>query len=238
MCLSHTTGLPNWRWIEPDRKLKFKSDPGERYSYSGEGMFLLQLVLEEVSDKNYEQLALERIFTPLKLNTSSYVWQRGYEGHYAVGHDAVGNSVGIRKDNVPNAAGSLSTTLEEFTQYFNVVLSQTEDRYMIMTTKNVSIPFKQQFGPEAFIETHDNDSIELGYGLGFGVYNTPFGRAFFKEGHDDGWQHYAVGFPDRKAALVLMSNSDNAEGIFKELIEFTMGNSYTPWYWENYIPFR
>jgi CubicO group peptidase (beta-lactamase class C family) len=236
MCLSHTTGLPNWRWIEPDGKLKFKFDPGKRYSYSGEGMFLLQMVIEELSGKNFEELATGRIFQPLDLRRSSFVWQRGYEGHHAVGHDSNGNFLGIPKRNVPNAAGSLSTTLEEFTGYFTAVLNQQEPRYRLMTTKQVSIPFKQQFGPEALIEAHDNDSIKLGYGFGYGVYQTPFGSAFFKEGHDDGWQHYAVGFPDRKIALVLMSNSDNAESIFKELIEFTIGNKYTPWYWENYIP--
>lgn len=236
MCLSHTTGLPNWRWIEPDGKLKFKFEPGERYSYSGEGMFLLQMALEEISGKDFEELAIEKVFSPLHLVRSSFVWQRAYEGHYAVGHNTDGSSLGIPKRNAPNAAGSLSTTLEEFSSYFRTILHQDESRYRLMTTAQVPIPFKQQFGPEALIKTHDNDAIQLSYGLGYGVYQTPFGRAFFKEGHGDGWQHYAVGFPDRETALVLMSNSDNAESIFKELIEFTTANKYTPWYWENYIP--
>jgi D-alanyl-D-alanine-carboxypeptidase/D-alanyl-D-alanine-endopeptidase len=236
MCLSHTTGLPNWRWIEADGKLKFKFEPGQRYSYSGEGMFLLQLALEELSGQDFEELADQKIFYPLHLQRSSFVWQRAYEGHYAVGHDVDGNFLGIPKRNVPNAAGSLSTSLEEFTAYFNTVLGEGEPRYRLMTSKQISIPFKQQFGPEAMVETQDNDAIQLGYGLGYGVYQTPYGRAFFKEGHGEGWQHYAVGFPDRKTALILMSNSDNAENIFKTLIEFTIGNKYTPWYWENYIP--
>lgn len=236
MCLTHTTGLPNWRWIEGEDKLKFKYGPGERYSYSGEGMFLLQHALEKISGKDFETLAIEKIFEPLHLDRSSFVWQRGYEGNYAIGHDENGNFLGIQKSNDPNAAGSLSTTLEEYTKYFNTVLNGNESRYKTMTTKQVSIPFKRQFGPEALVETHDNDSIELGYGLGYGVYKTPFGWAFFKEGHGDGWQHYAVGIPDKKLALVIMSNSDNAEGIFKELIEFTTGNRYTPWYWEGYNP--
>ena len=42
MCLTHTTGFPNWRWFEADKKIKFKFDPGTRYSYSGEGLYLLQ----------------------------------------------------------------------------------------------------------------------------------------------------------------------------------------------------
>ena len=38
MVLSHTTGFPNSRLIEPDRRLKFLFSPGERNSYSGEGI--------------------------------------------------------------------------------------------------------------------------------------------------------------------------------------------------------
>jgi D-alanyl-D-alanine-carboxypeptidase/D-alanyl-D-alanine-endopeptidase len=234
MCLSHTTGLPNWRWLEPDRKLKFKFDPGQRYSYSGEGMFLLQLALENISGMDFEDLAVQKIFLPMHLTRSSFVWQRDYEGNYVIGHYKDGSYAGIPKRNLPNAAGSLSTTLEEYTDYFAHVLARKELRYQLMTTKQVAIPFKRQFGPEANVETHDNDSIDLGYGLGYGVYRTPFGSAFFKEGHDDGWQHYAVGFPDQGCALVLMSNSDNAEQIYNDIIEFTLANTYTPWYWEGY----
>jgi hypothetical protein len=35
-----------------------------------------------------------------------------------------------------------------------------------------------------------------------------------------------------------MSNSDNAESIFKELLEYAIADKYTPWEWENYIPHR
>jgi hypothetical protein len=34
-----------------------------------------------------------------------------------------------------------------------------------------------------------------------------------------------------------MTNSDNGEGIFKELLEFATGDMYTPWRWQNYIPY-
>lgn len=238
MCLSHTMGLPNWRWIEDDQKLKIKYDPGTRYSYSGEGMFLLQMVLEELKGKDFEEIALENTLGPLAMSRSSFVWQRGYEGFYGVGHDGDGANLGIPKTNVPNAAGSLSTTIEDYTQFFQSVLSQKENRYKQLLVPQIRIRSKQQFGPNAVIDSNDNDSIALSYGLGFGLYETPYGGAFFKEGHLDGWQHYAVGFPAKGTALILMSNSDNAESIFKELIEYAIGNCYTPWFWEGYIPYE
>ena len=237
MCLSHTAGFPNWRWLEPDRKLKIKYDPGTRYSYSGEGMYLLQMVVEELTGKDLEEMAIEKIFTPLNMARSSYVWQRDYETNYCTGHNTNGNFLGIPKSNISNGAGSLSTTPEDFTRYWIKILGQHEKRYQQMITAQIRIKSKQQFGPNASVDTDENDSIQLSYGFGVGLYETPYGKAFFKEGHLEGWQHYAVGFPATGSALIMMSNSDNAEGTFKHLIEFCLGNPYTPLYWEHYIPF-
>jgi hypothetical protein len=117
------------------------------------------------------------------------------------------------------------------------ILKQNQKRYEQMIAPQIRIKSVQQFGPNAFVDTDENDSIQLSYGLGVGLYETPYGKAFFKEGHLEGWQHYAVGFPRQGTALILMSNSDNAEGTFKYLIELCLANPYTPWYWEHYIPF-
>jgi CubicO group peptidase (beta-lactamase class C family) len=40
--LSHRSGFHNFGFMEPDRRLRFHFDPGDRYSYSGEGFILLQ----------------------------------------------------------------------------------------------------------------------------------------------------------------------------------------------------
>ena len=42
MLLSHTSGFPNWRWMEDDHKLKIHFEPGSKFAYSGEGIDLLQ----------------------------------------------------------------------------------------------------------------------------------------------------------------------------------------------------
>lgn len=80
--------------------------------------------------------------------------------------------------------------------------------------------------------------IQLGYGLGYVVLQSPYGRAFFKEGNDVGWGHYTIAYPDKKIAVVILTNSENGEGIFKDILQVTIGDIYTPWYWENYIPWN
>jgi hypothetical protein len=85
--------------------------------------------------------------------------------------------------------------------------------------------------------TAENDPIRLSYGLAWGLYWTSYGKAFFKEGHDDGWRNYAVCFEKSRTGIVIMSNSGDAEGIFEELLETLLKNPYTPVEWEGYAPF-
>jgi CubicO group peptidase (beta-lactamase class C family) len=86
--------------------------------------------------------------------------------------------------------------------------------------------------------TSENEAIRLSYGLGWGVFWTPYGRAFFKEGHDDGWRNYAVCFDKPGTGIVIMTNSSNGEGIFKELLETILRNTFTPVEWEGYAPYN
>ena len=66
MCLSHTTGFPNWRYIgkygiDMEKALKIEFEPGTFYSYSGEGIQLLQFVVEQITKKGLEELAQEYV---------------------------------------------------------------------------------------------------------------------------------------------------------------------------------
>jgi len=240
MCLTHTTGFPNWRWFEPDQKLKIKFDPGTRYSYSGEGLYLLQFVLEQITGKDLETIAQEKVFQPLGMNGTSYVWQNKFDSSICYGHNAKGEPYGIAKRHQPNAAGSMTTTLNDFTKFYTAFINHknlTKKNFEEMTTTQVLIKSKAQFGPLALIDDNGNDYIKLGYGLGVGVFHTPFGRAFFKEGHDDGWGHYTVCYADKKIAIIIMTNNDNGESIFKYLLEYAIGDDFTPYQWENYIPY-
>ena len=240
MCLTHTTGFPNWRWFEADKKLKFKFDPGTRYSYSGEGLYLLQFVIEQLTGKDYETISQERVFKLLGMTNTSQVWQARFDTNICYGHNAKGEPYELMKWKEASAGGSMSTTLEDFTKFYTALISGkglSKKSFKAMTNTQVRIKSKSQFGPLAKIDSTDNDSIQLGYGLGVGVFKTPYGRAFFKEGHDEGWGHYSICFPDKKIAMVIMTNNDNGESIFKELLAYAIGDSFTPWRWENYIPY-
>ena len=241
MCLTHTTGFPNWRWFEADKKLKIKFDPGTRYSYSGEGLYLLQFVIEQLTGKDYEIISQERVFKPLGMTNTSQVWQPQFDDNICNGHNIKGEPYELTKWKEASAGGSMSTTFEDFTKFYTALINSkglSKESFSAMTNQQVRIKSRSQFGPLAIIDSTDNDNIQLGYGLGVGVFKTSYGRAFFKEGHADGWGHYSICFPDKKIAIVIMTNNDNGESIFKELLAYTIGDTFTPWKWENYIPYN
>jgi D-alanyl-D-alanine-carboxypeptidase/D-alanyl-D-alanine-endopeptidase len=240
MCLDHTTGFANWRWFEPDQKLKIHFEPGTHYSYSGEGLQLLQFVVEKITHKDYETLSEELVFRPLGMTTTSQVWQARFDSAICYGHSAQGQPYHLKKRTEAGAAGSLSTTPDDFTKFYAAFISAkclTTKSFSEMTTPQIRIRSVAQFGPGASVDSTGNDGIQLSYGLGVGLFQTPFGKAFFKEGHDDGWQHYTICYPDKKIAVMIMTNSDNGESIFKELLAYSIGDVYTPWKWEDYIPY-
>ncbi len=240
MCLTHTTGFPNWRWFEDDSRIKFLFEPGTRYRYSGEGLFLLQFVIEQILGKDYETISQERVFNPLQMNHTSQIWKEQFDSLASFGHKANGEPYKLNKKIMPNAAGSMITSLADFTNFYAALIKGKglkKNLFKAMTKLQVKIKSKRQFGPLSMVDSKDNDAIQLGYGLGVGVLSSPYGKAFFKEGNDDGWQHYSICFTDKKIAIVIMTNSDNGDSIFKELLDVAIGDKFTPWQWENYIPY-
>ncbi len=240
MCLDHTTGFANWRWYEPDQKLRVNFTPGSKYEYSGEGLVYLQVVIEKMLNKSLEELMQEKIFKPLGMINSSYKWQPRFETDYSFGHDANGKLYQKDKDNDARSASTLETTLDDYTAFTKGVLKNTILRPATtakMFTPQIRIRTVQQFGPNSTRDTTAWDAIQLGYGLGWGLLQTPYGTGAFKEGHGDGFQHYTIIFPKTGIGIIIMSNSDNGESIFKYLLENLIGDTYTPWYWENYFPY-
>jgi CubicO group peptidase (beta-lactamase class C family) len=240
MCLSHTTGLPNWRWFEPDQKLRIHHEPGERYMYSGEGMVFLQIVLEKITGKPLEQLMQEELFGPYGMQMSSYTWQERFESDYAVGHRADGTTYPKDKDNAPRAPSTLETTTDDYVRFTSAVLrgeGMSKASWNELFRPQIRLRSKKQFGQGARIETDAYDDIELSYGLGWGLLRTPRGWGAFKEGHGDGFQHYTIIFPESGLGVVLLSNSDNAESIFGYLLQVTLVDTYTPLDWQGYHPY-
>jgi CubicO group peptidase (beta-lactamase class C family) len=247
MCLSHTTGLPNWRFIDRegeeingDAPLSIWLPPGRHYSYSGEGMRLLQFAVEEGLGHDIKELMENRVFHRLGMSNTAMTWQDRFKMNAAIGYDERGKAIEIHKPDEANVAGSATTTIEDMARFVQGLLNgdELEDvSRQEMLRPQVRIRTQYQFPVGSVDEVPDNDHVKLSYGLGFGLLSTPYGRAFFKEGHDDGWEHYMIAFDKPKSAVIIMTNSSNGESIFRHLLAELMADTFTPWRWERYTSF-
>lgn len=240
MLLSHTSGFPNFRWVNDDHKLNINFEPGSRFAYSGEGINLLQFVVETLTKKPVEDLMQERVFAPLGMSRTSMIWQSRFESDFANGYDEYGRSLGPERREHANAAGSMQTTPRDFSRFMVAVMNSERLRKETreqMLGPQIRITAKHEFPTMENETTGANDSIRLSYGLGWGLYWSPYGEVFFKEGHDEGWRNYAVCFDKQKSGMLIMTNSSNGEGIFKELLETLLRDTSTPIEWEGYTPY-
>jgi len=241
MCLDHTTGFPNLRAFTEDQKLNINFQPGSRFAYSGEGILLAQFVAETVTKKPLNELMREHIFQPDDMTRTSMVWEESFESDFANGYDEYGRSLGPERRRTADAAGSMQTTLRDYAHFLQALLqgrnpdSKTREQ---MLGPQVRIVSKHEFPSLATETTTENRKIRLSYGLGWGLYWTPYGKAFFKEGHDEGWRHYAVCFDKTGAGILIKTNSSNGEGIYKDLLETLLRNTYTPIEWEEFTPYN
>ena len=238
MLLSHTSGFPNWRFINASGKLDFKFDPGAQFAYSGEGINLLQFVIEEHTGKSVGALMQSRVFDRFGMTRTGMTWQPSFASEYAFGYDSTGAVVGHNKRSSVRAAGSADTDIADMARFVRGVLrgeglSDASRRAMWSPQIRIRTPF--EFPTPSFDTTSRDDAIELSYALGWGTFASPYGPAFFKEGHDDvSWRNYMVVFERPKSAIIMLSSSANAEGMFPELLSGLLGDSYSPVQWMGY----
>jgi CubicO group peptidase (beta-lactamase class C family) len=84
--LSHSSGLQNWRFARTD-KLEFAFKPGDGFQYSGEGFYYLSRVLEKLTGRGFEEYMQERVFKPLGMTNSTYLWTTAAEARMSWGHN-------------------------------------------------------------------------------------------------------------------------------------------------------
>ncbi|HKO99879.1 MAG TPA: serine hydrolase [Pyrinomonadaceae bacterium] len=84
--LTHTTGLPNWRF-QPDTPLTAAFMSGSRWQYSGEGIFLLQRVVEKIVGVPIGAYMKEKVLKPLGMTSSTFAWSPELQARAVSGHD-------------------------------------------------------------------------------------------------------------------------------------------------------
>ena len=220
--LTHTSGIPNYTAFPgffkdqsrdpytPDEFVKKFADekldftPGEKFTYSNSGYFLLGVLIEKVSGKTYEAMLQENIFTPLNMNDSGYDHHGEIIKNRATGYEKQGNEF-VNSNyidmSIPYAAGSLYSTVEDLylwdqALYTNKMLSK---EYMVLYFK-------------PYINAWGNSHYAYGWGVGKDVIGNTT-DSIYTISHGGGINGFNTNIsrsPSDKTLIVLLNNTGGA----------------------------
>jgi len=231
--LSQQSGLPNWHRGGP---VPLLVEPGARFGYSGEGYELLRLVVEERTGRGVNDLAREKVFEPLGMTNSSYLWESRFDGRFAVD---LGTELGplIRRSRErANVAGSLITNAADYARFLRAVMEGgglSAATHAAMLAPQVTITSRSLFTPPG-TDAGAAREMRLSWALGWGRMETERGPALFHVGREEGCEAYAVAFLEPRTALAVLSVSPLSSTFTAELAEALIGDGYSPLEWLEY----
>ncbi|MFZ4508174.1 MAG: serine hydrolase domain-containing protein [Fimbriimonas sp.] len=233
--LTHSSGFANFGFLEPDGKLKFHFDPGTRYAYSGDGLILLQFVIERGLGLDLGKEMKRRVFDRYGMTNTSMTWRPDFAANLADGWKADGTIEPHDERSKTRAAGSMDTTIADFARFAAGYMQGsglTKATRAKLTSPLLPITTASQF-PSLQPELPPAARFKgLAAGLGVVTFRGPQGRGFYKGGHNDSTGNTWVGIEKGKRSVVILSNDVRAEPMFPGIVKLVLGQTGVPWAWE------
>jgi len=233
--LTHTSGFANFRWLEEDKRLRFHNDPGSRYGYSGEGFYVLQLIVEEGLGLDAGKEMQTRVFDRFGMTNTSMAWRPDFAANLADGYGLDGKMEPHDERSRASAAGSMDTSIADQARLWAGIvrgegLSAASRAELVRP--QVPITSKHQFPTLLPWVEPKNAEVGLAAGLGLVTFRDTSGPAWFKGGHNDSTGNMVVCLEKGKRCVVMLANDVRAERIYPEIARLVLGETRMPWNWE------
>ena len=194
---------------------------GSRWRYSGGGISILQLVVEDETKKPFAQAARELVLQPFGMTNSTFVQPipADLRDRAATGYRSNGEPVAGKWHTYPEqAAAGLWTTPEDLAKFaieLQKVASGRSDKVM----------------SQALAQDMLRRQVE-DWGLGVGVLGEGAAARFSHGGANEGFRASWVGYLDSASGVAVMTNSDAGGSIASDLVR-TIANEYR---WPGLMP--
>lgn len=226
--LSHQTGFPNWRG-EADLLRNF-FEPGSRFGYSGAAFHFLQDVICHLSGQDAEAWIQESVLRPFNMPHASFIAAQADGRHFALGHDKTGQVTEFYEIEEMGAAYSLHSTAVDFARFICACLrpsptgsaSLKPETWQMMLTPQIQVNDSTSYQEN----WPDPDAVEdprVSWGLGWGLQETADGRAFWHWGDNGTYKAFAIGYPDQGSGMVMLSNGQNGDRLWRPLLNDLFG---------------
>lgn len=195
--------------------------PGKMHSYTGAGYVIMELLLTELEKKNFEDIVSQEIFTPLKMNNSTFNYSLPDTQFPSVasGHLKKGNVIDNRYYiTYPLSFGGLWSTPSDLAIFLSEIqLSIKEHSGHILSQQNASMMVTPV--------CHSYHTAGGQYALGFTLEKRGPVTFFGHDGHNYGYISSMLGSLDGGYGMVIMTNSENGYKAINQ-IEKLIGRKY------------
>ncbi|MGD1839976.1 MAG: serine hydrolase domain-containing protein [Thermonemataceae bacterium] len=211
MALSHTTGLPNWRFFNEDGRLDIKFTPGTKFSYSGEGYEYLAKALASIFKTDYaglEEIIREEVYEPLTMTNSGFMLKEEVlKSKKANGYEDGKFSDGIPEDLAKPYFGASFKFHTNAIDFSNFMINLIKEEGMKPET------FDEMFSEQVVLPEDEPLRVEDGFeswSLGFIRAKTPYGLKLVHGGMNPSFQCYFMIIKEKKFGFVFFGNSNTA----------------------------
>jgi CubicO group peptidase (beta-lactamase class C family) len=181
--------------------------PGERGDYSGGGVMVEQLVLEEVTGLPFDEVARAQVFAPLRMRRSSFANPLpASAGNIAKAHDAEGRLSALPRgwQSFPEqAASGLWTSANDLAAFVEGLID--------------SYRGQGEFLPRAIAAQMMTEVSPSWHGLGPRLDGAGSTRIFHHGGSNDSYRAWIEGYLATGDGFVILTNGENGAALTAEI---------------------
>jgi CubicO group peptidase (beta-lactamase class C family) len=254
--LSHSSGLPNWRWKD---ELSPTFEPGTKFRYSGEGFYYLQRCVEHITGIGAEQWMQDQVLKPLGMKSSTYLWRADAKSRFVAGHE--GDEPSSNSEFAKNLWQLIETSGKPLGEWHHeeIIAAMLKDKPPDTKLRpsdispNVAFSFLTTVADYctflAHVVSQQNHDLTpamraaistqisrinsaLGWGLGFGIeHEGSQPRYLWQWGDNGGWKNFFLAQPETQSAIAAFTNGENGMHINERVMRAATGEVQVVFLW-------
>ena len=218
-------GLPPLReYLAQEARLT--RDPGSGFIYSNVGFGVLELLIEEVTGRDFAEYMAEEVLQPLGMRRSSFAWTEAFRTLMPMGYELDGTPVPPYVYPM-KASGGLMAPVEDLARFVSAEMIDPSE-----TDTSGTNAYSDPTGHRALHRTsirmlHTPHVAVPGlfglvadaYGLGHFIETLPEGRrAVWHGGQGHGWMTHFHAVPESGDGIVILTNSERSWPLMAQVL--------------------
>ena len=196
------------------REVHFVQAPGKSFLYSNPGFNLLEVLIEDVTGRDFSEFMEDEILAPLGMVNASFEWSEDF-------HTPVPNGYNLRGDPISvyvysdKAAGGLFASAEDIARFAaSGMLNEFYSTENILNQNSI----RELYTP--VIDMADIYALVADYyGLGHFIETLTTGQlAVFHGGQGNGWMTHFHLVPETGDGIVILTNSSRSWPLISQIL--------------------